>query len=470
MNNSIKRNFIYNSAYQLLIILIPLITTPYISRVLGAQGTGIYSYAYSVASYFVMFIILGLNNYGNRSIAKVRENQYLLSKTFWSIYCFQIICGIIVVACYILYTCIFSDNILISTIMIIYVLSACIDINWFFFGLEQFKVTVIRNTVIKILTVLAIFIFIKSPADIYKYTAIYVIGMILSQIFLWFLLPSYISFVKIDISDIVVHIRPNLILFIPVIAVSLYKIMDKIMLGAMTNKTQVGYYESCERVIAVPLALVTSLGTVMLPRMTNLLANNNKKAGKQYVNKSIIFAMFLSTSMSFGIMAVSREFVPIFYGDGFTPCIMIFQILLPSGIFIAFANVIRTQYLIPQQKDSIFIISVITGAIINITLNLVFIPNFGAAGAACGTFFAEFSVCFVQAFFIRKELPIKKYVINSVPFLLSGLIMYMILINTTYEMSLLLLLILKVILGFFIYSFVLILCLIIKKAFANHLF
>lgn len=426
--SSVKKNFIYNTLYQLLAIVLPLITTPYISRVLGPDKIGIYSYSYSIAYYFVLFIMLGLNNYGNRTIAMVRDDKEKLSKTFISIYLMQLITSLIIIFIYIIYS-IFLTNDIMIWIMLIYVISAAFDINWLFFGLEKFKITVIRNTFIKVITTLCIFIFVKKPEDIYLYAIIMVFGMLLSQMVMWSFVKKYIFFVKINIDDVLKHIKPNLILFIPVIAVSLYKQMDKIMLGMMANMTQVGFYESSEKILNVPLAIVNSLGTVMLPKISNLVANQNETEAKRYIQTSILVVMFLSTSMGFGIMGVSDLFVPLFYGDGYDQCIILFNLLLPSCMFLAFANVIRTQYLIPQQKDTIYIKSVFLGAIVNLIINALLIPKYQSAGAAIGTLFAEASVCIYQALKIRKVLPIKKYIKLSLMFCLIGILMY-ILLNT----------------------------------------
>ena len=278
--SSIKKNFLYNSLYQILVMFIPLITTPYISRVLGAQGVGTYSYAYSIANYFVLFIMLGLNNYGNRTIARVRDNEKKLSKTFWSIYALQLFLGIIINIIYVGYSFFISSNIYISLSMFFYVLSATFDINWLFFGLEKFKLTIIRNTTIKILTTICIFWFVNTSKDIVVYCLIMTSGMLLSQLLLWPYVIKKIKVYRPNFQDISKHIKPNLILFITVIAVSLFNIMDKIMLGIMTTKVEVGFYESSQKIIAIPTALITSLGTVMLPRMSNMVEKNEEQSNK----------------------------------------------------------------------------------------------------------------------------------------------------------------------------------------------
>lgn len=427
---SIKKNLIYNIFYQLLVILIPLITTPYISRVLGANKIGVYSYAYSIAYYFVLFIMLGLNNYGNRTIASIRDDKYKRSKNFIGIYLMQLITGLVCNILYIFYCFFISKNTTISLALGLYVFSGIFDINWFFFGMEKFKLTVIRNTIIKIITTACIFIFVKSSEDILIYSIILSLGTLISQVVLWSYLPKYIYPVKIKIDDILIHIKPNLYLFLTVIGVSLYKTMDKIMLGYMCPKQQLGFYESAEKIINIPIAMVTSLGTVMLPRMTNLKSKKDDKTFNKYMENSIIFAMFSSSIMCFGIMGVSKIFIPLFYGEGFETCIDLYLILLPSCLFLAFGNVIRTQFILPNKMDKIYIISAFVGAIINMVLNLILIPKFYAVGAAIGTLFAEASVCIYQMVKVKKYLPIKKYLRKSFIFIVIGIIMFVILFNT----------------------------------------
>lgn len=430
--NSIKKNFIYNSLYQVLIMFIPLFTTPYLSRILGPSGIGTFSYAYSIASYFVLFIMLGLNNYGNRTIAEVRDNQDHLRTTFWSIYFMQFIIGIFVNLAYLIYCIVLSNNLIISLSMSIFVLSASFDINWCFFGLEKFRLIVVRNSLIKIITMVSIFIFVKEKNDVIIYCYIMVIGVFLSQIILWPYIFKNLKLYKPKLNEIAQHIKPNLFLFLTVIAVSLYKIMDKIMLGFLTSAEQVGFYESSEKIINIPIALVTSLGTVMLPRMTNMISNNIGK-NNQIIYYSILFSMFFSTSMCFGIMGVSKEFVPFFYGEGYDTCVSLFIILLPSCIFLAFANVIRTQYILPYQLDNIYVVSAFLGAGVNLLLNILLIPKYQSIGASIGTLAAEIVVCFYQCYKVKNAIPINKYIYKSIPFILSGFFMFIILYNITFN-------------------------------------
>lgn len=421
--STIKKNFAYNAIYQLLGFVFPLITTPYISRVLGATGIGAYSYSFSVASYFILFAMLGLNNYGNRSIAMVRNNDRVLSKTFCSIYVLQLITSFLCILAYTIYIFIISKPKTINIIMLLYVLSALFDISWFIFGMEKFKIAVLRNLVVRILTVCSIFVFVRSSEDTNVYAFIMVMGTLVSQLMLWPYLKKYIIPTKIEWKDIAQHIKPNLILFIPVIAVSLYKIMDKIMLGSMSTVIEVGYFESVEKVIGIPISLINALGTVMLPRMTNIVTSKNKNIEGYFFNLSILFAVMVSVAMSMGILGISEIFVPLFYGPGYEKCAVLLVILMPSCIFIAFANVIRTQFLIPHSFDKEYVISCVLGAIVNLIINYILIPRYLSVGAAIGTLLAEFVVCLYQAYSIRNKINVTKLALDCSIFVVLGILM-----------------------------------------------
>lgn len=427
---SVKKNIIYNITYQILILFLPLVTTPYISRVIGAEGVGIYSYTYSIANYFILFAMLGLNNYGNRSIAAVRDDKIKLSEKFFNIYGLQLLTAVTMVILYLLYTMFFvSDNLEIAYIQIVFIISTMMDINWFFFGLEQFKLTVVRNTIIKILTVVSIFIFVKDSNDLWIYTLIMALGTLLSQLMLWPFITRYIIWIKPTSKGIRSNLKPNLVLFIPVLAISIYKIMDKIMLGILTNTIQVGYYENSEKIISIPISIIAALGTVMLPRMTNLIATGDSESFKRYIEKSSKFVMFIAIGASVGLIAISPKFIPLFLGDEFTNCIMIVSLLSITVLFVSWANVIRTQYLIPRKKDAVYIKSTLLGALVNVIVNLIFIPSYGAVGAAIGTIFAEASVAMYQTFKVRKEMDMTVYFINSCLYIIPAICMYLCVIS-----------------------------------------
>ena len=421
---SLQKNFLYNVLYQILLVILPLITAPYISRTLGATAVGVYSYTYSVAYYFLLIAMLGIGNHGNRSIAAVRDDRKKLDKTFSSIYSLQVITFSIAILAYAIYLVLFvKDNRLIVLLQLIYVTSGLFDIGWLFFGLEQFKLTVARNTLIKISTVVLMFVFVHKPSDLWKYTLIMSAGTLFSQAYLWLYVKKYVSFEKCSVKEITSNIKPVLILFIPVLAYSIYKVMDKIMLGNMSSYDQVGFYNNAEKIINIPMGIITALGTVMLPRMSNIVANGDKKRVDDYIRISAKLVTLLSSAIAFGLMGVSSVLAPVFFGDEFIACGEIIRLLSVTVFFIAWANVIRTQYLIPNKRDSIYLTSTMVGAILNLIINWMLIPKYQANGAAFGTIVAEFSVMLVQMVAVKNELPMRKYIMSYSPILIIGLIM-----------------------------------------------
>lgn len=423
--NSIKKNIVYNLFYQILAIILPFITAPYLSRVIGASGVGLYSFSHSIALNFTYITLLGLTNYGNRAIAAVQNDVEKRSKLFCEIYAMQCCCFLVSLTLYAVYIVAFSADYLAACIMILTVASSLFDINWFFFGMEQFKLTVIRNTVIKVLTVICVFIFVKDQNDIYIYIAIMSLGFLASQLCLWPFLKKFVYFYVPKWKDFVRHFKPNLILFVPVIAVSIYKMLDKIFLGYMSTMEQVGYFENAERIITVSVTLITAVGTVMLPRTTSMLAEHKNQEGLVFLDKTMMLVLAYANAVFFGILAVANEFSVIYYGEDFTQTGVIMQYLAVTVIFLGCGNVVRTQYLIPMHEDKVYLKSAVFGAIINAAVNILLIPKLEAVGAAIGTIFAEVFVCCYQVFAVRKKLNIKKYCKWELVFGLIGCLMFL---------------------------------------------
>ena len=199
--SSTKKNIIYQMIYEILIIILPFATSPYISRVFGANGLGEYSYTYNIAGYFVLFAMLGIKNYGNRTIAKKRDNVDALNKNFSNILAIHLIVSVLCVLAYILYVQLFAEMKTYAAIQTIYVISAVFDISWFYFGIEKFKMTVIRSSIIKILNVAFIFIFVRENTDLWKYCLIMALGMLIGQVVLWIPLKRYVRIVKPDLKE-----------------------------------------------------------------------------------------------------------------------------------------------------------------------------------------------------------------------------------------------------------------------------
>lgn len=423
--SSLKKNIVYQTSYQMLTIILPLVTSPYVSRVLGAENLGIYSYSYSVAYYFVMIALLGINNYGNRTIAEVRDDKDKLDRTFSSIFCGHLFVSIAAIAAYIIYLLlIVKTEKLYAWISLIYIIGAAIDINWLFFGLEKFKLTVTRNTCVKLLTVVCIFVFVREKSDLWKYVLIMGLGSLISESIIWFFIKDNVHFVRPKIKEIIPHLKPLFILFIPVLAISLYKIMDKIMIGAICEKAQVGYYSNAEKAINIPTGIIGAFGTVMLPKMSNLLKDGDTRESKKFIDLSVRYIMIVAIGLGFGLAAVSNIFSLVFWGDEFAECGLLVRMLSITVPFLAFSNIIRTQYLIPKKMDREYIVSVFAGAIVNLICNAILIPKIKAVGAAVGTILAELTVATVQTIQVRKELPIKMYLKQILEVSICGLVMF----------------------------------------------
>ena len=424
---SVKKNFLYNVIYQLLVHVLPFVTMPYVSRVLGVEKLGVYSYTYSIVYYFMIFAMLGLANYGNRTVAKARDSREELSRTFKEVYRMQLISSLAMVALYVVYLSVFNgnENWTISVAQILYLLSCVFDISWFFFGLERFRLTITWNMSIKVTALLLIFLLVKGPEDLWIYTVILGGSTLITQLALWPFVPKCIDNVKIKASDVRKHIAPNLRLFLTVIGVTIFKVMDKTMIGMFSNMSEVGYYENAEKVSQAPVTIIMALGTVMLPRMSNMYRKGGDEAkAAKVIRISMKVAMLLACALAFGLLAVGRDFAVVFFGAEFEKAGILIMMLAITIVFLAWGNVIRTQYLIPKEYDKEYAASAFIGADVNLVINLALIPSLGAIGACIGTVFAEFSVAFYQTMVIRKKLPIKQYLIDSLWFVMRAACMY----------------------------------------------
>lgn len=423
--SSIKKNLGLQTVYQILSACMPLITAPYLARKLGATQLGIFSYTTSIVAYFTLVAMLGTVNYGTRCIAEVKGDRKQRDQVFTSIYVLQLLVtsiAIIAYAIYLLYVC--SDNKLIALIQGIALVSCLLDINWLFFGVEDFQITVTRSIVIKIATVMLILLLVNQASDLWIYTLIMLGGTLLSNAVLFLYLPRYASFTKVSTEQIWAHIKPNLVLFIPLLAMTVYHTMDKTMLGLMSTYEQSGFYYNSDKIVQIPLLVINGIGTVMLPRMSSLLAEGKQKEADNLFVITLEGVAAISIAIACGIAAVSKEFIPIFFGPGYDECIAITVIFTPILLIKGFSAIARTQYLIPMKMEKEFTKSVAGGAIVNLILNAILIRSYGAMGAAIATVVAELVACVMQFYSLRgRELGIGNMLKKTAIYLIMGLIM-----------------------------------------------
>lgn len=464
---SISKNYLYNLFYQILVIVMPLITTPYLSRVLGAEAIGIYSYTLSIATYFILFGTLGISLYGQREIAYVQEDDKKRSITFWEILFLKIITMTISIFIFWVTYGMHGQYKIYYRILVIELISQCIDISWFFQGIEEFKKTVIRNSIVKLIFAICIFMFVKSPNDLIKYIVIIAGANLFGNMSLWMYIPKYIQKVAIKDLHVFKHLKPTILLFIPQIAVQIYTVLDRTMLGIIIeDKSEVGFYEQAQKVVKLLLTLITSLGTVMVPRMASTFAKGDKEQLKKYMYSSFSFVFFLAFPIMAGLILISGEFVPIFFGQGYEKVAVLINVIVPITLFIGLSNIIGTQYLLPTKRQTEFSISVIVGAIVNFILNIIVIKKYASIGASITTVIAEFLVTAVQFYFVRKEIDIKTVLRLSKNNIIATVIMFGIVYITTKVLTLhgIYSIIIQITEGCIIYGIILIL---LKDSFVN---
>lgn len=422
---SIIKNYIYNLSYQILAVIVPLITTPYLSRILGAEAIGIYSYTLSIATYFVLFGSLGVALYGQREIAIVQDDIIKRSKVFYEILIMRFITMIFSLVVFYLSFAIRGEYATYYRILVLELISNMLDISWFFRGLEDFKKTVIRNMMVKLISVVCIFVFIKSTQDLNKYFFIYVISNLLGNITMWMYLPKFVKKVKFKELKIWKHLKPTIALFIPQIATQIYTVLDKTMIGSMVqDKSEVGFYEQSQKIVKVLLSIATSLGTIMMPRIANTYAKGDKNKVKEYMLNSFHFILFLVIPIMFGIIAIDSKFVPIFFGAGYEKVTVLINIMSLILIAIGLSNVIGIQYLLPTKQQKAYTISVVSGAIVNCIFNFILIKKYASIGASIATVISEYVVTGVQMYLFRKQISVYEIFQIIKNYFVAGIIMF----------------------------------------------
>lgn len=426
---SLAENYVYSVIYQIISVLIPIVTVPYISRVLGAEGIGINAYTGSIVQYFALFGTIGIGLYAGRSVAYKRDDRKSLSETFWSIFLLQFtLCAVSFILCMIV-TIIFAGQYrVIQMIQSLNLLAAAIDISWLFIGIEDLKKLVVRSIIIRILGIICIFAFVRNSGDLWVYTAISTFSLIFGQLVMWAYLYRVVDKHRVGYKDAIRHLKPSLELFIPQMAIQIYLVLNKTMLGVLANKQEVGLYENADKIVKMSLAFLTATGSVMLPRVANSFARGDKDKVRQYVYVTLNFVTYLAIPMTFGLIGISGRFVPWFLGNEFLKTSTLIILLSPVVIFVAWSNVIGFQYLIPTGKTREFTVSVVAGAGINFVLNLLLIKKFYSAGSAVATVIAEVMVTFIQFYLVRKDIKIMKLYKNLIRYNISGLAMFILVV------------------------------------------
>lgn len=421
---SIKKNYIFNLFYQLLAIIVPVITTPYVSRILQADGIGAYSYALSIVTYCSMIAALGVATYGQLEIAKLRENIHDRSIVFWEIVIARIVLSIVLVAVYFGIGRFLTTNLTLYRIMVINLVADALDISWLFQGLEQFKVTVIRNTFIRLISTICIFVFIRTKNDLMLYAIILQGSTLIGNVLLWPYIRRFVQICPIKELKFYKHWKNSIIYFIPTVATSVYTVLDKSMIGLITKSSfENGYYEQAHKIEQILLVALTSLGTVTLPRLTYLWDKGDSKSVELMLKKTTEFVSFMAFPMMFGISAVTEKLIPLFLGNGYEPCIGMLRIFSILLVVVGLDNTIGKQCLVATGRQSLFNRGVIAGACVNFIANLILIPRFMGNGAAVGSVLAELTILCIFLYYGRDVISVYAIAREMIHYGTLGLIM-----------------------------------------------
>ena len=421
---STRRNTLYNMAYRLFSMLLPLVTAPWLSRAVGTEGVGLYGYAWAISYTFCLVGLLGLENYGPRAIAQARDDQAALNRTFSAIWRMQLLVAgltLLVWCAYVAFVAGAEKQI--SFHLTLMSVSCLVNVDWCLMGMDQFKPIALRNTAVKLIAAAAVFIFVRKPEDLWIYAFVWSLSTFIGCVSCFASLRGKVKVVKVSWKEALSHLKPCAILSISVIAVSVYRQMDKVMIGALADMAQTGLYENAEKIILCLAGFISAIGTVMLPKVSHMTAKGRMEDVRRHMDASMELVMCMVCALGFGLASVAAEFAPLFYGEAFAYAGLLMIPLSMTLLTIGFANVIRTQWVLPQKRDGIFVKSVLTGAAVNVVLNALLIPAFGAMGAAAATVAAELSVPVVQFVILRSELPYARYMKYVLTYSVIGLVM-----------------------------------------------
>lgn len=421
---SIAENLFYNMLYQVLVTVLPIVTTPYIARALGLTATGTHSYVESIVTYFTLFGALGTSMYAVRKIAAVRENEQHLAQATMEIMLLKLILMSITLAIFIPSLCIGSEYAYLYRIHIINIVATGLDISWFYQGIEDFKKVTLRNLLMKLLFIIVLFVFVKTPADLPIYVLSIVGSSLIGNLMMIAYLPGYVKLRASEPLRPFRHLKECLVLFLPQIMNYVYVLLDRTLLGVMTTKDHVGIYDQAQRLVRMIAGMMQTLGYVMMARICHLTAANDTEGIRKYIHKSIDFTLFLAMPAVAGIIAVAPDFIPLFLGEEFLQVIPTLQILSVVILTASCNSILGMQLLIPLKREKVYTIAMISGAGVNVVTNLCLIPILGVYGACIASISAELVVMLVCYFNTRDMISLKLVLKNNAWAAIAALVMF----------------------------------------------
>lgn len=420
--SKIIKNALYQGVFQVLSVLLPLITVPIVSHRIGPNGLGLFNYSNSIVNYFVLFAGLGIVSYGVREIAAVRDNLEMMKQTFWELEWFNIVFSLIATVVYIILS-FFLSNSWIYHIQLLIMLGTVLDISWFFAGIEDFKLVSLVSIFVKLVSFFLIIIYIQSSEDLPFYVMIVSMSSLLSQCVFWPIAIKKIGFRVIPIKKAFRHFRGALSFFTGRIASTVYTNLNKTLLGLLTSVSMVAYFSNSVLIINVIVTMLTTIDTVLLPRMTNMVSNNEEDSMILLLKKSIHLELFLTIPMMFGLIAIAPKFVFWFFGVKF---LMVEQLLIWMSILlviIPLSSAVVRQYLMPKGKMKEYNYSMLYSALVSIILDIILIPLIGIFGAVVATLVAEFLVSGIRVYYLVRDTDFNFDYVELVKYVISGILM-----------------------------------------------
>lgn len=396
-----KKSLRVNALYQLLnkglTILIPLIVTPYVTRVLSSDAIGVYTYSNTVASYFVTFILMGMAMYGSKIISSHQDDQLALERQYSTLLTAQVMNAVIAVAAYVVYMALRpQENQVIFWIQLLYVLSAMVDLSWFFAGVENFKGMSLRNIVVNVASCVLIFLFVHQENDLWVYTLIKAGSVFVSQLCLAIPVLRRYSYHLPTLRELRSVYRGLFVLFIPVVADTIFQTMDKVMLAAQYSYAAVGIYYASRMVTDIPQTVITSFNTILFPRITALVSKGENEKAQQQFQDASVWMMIVCIAMAFGIRAIAGDFVTVFFGESYREVATVLPVLVVYICLAAWTGILRYQYLLPHSLERYYVSAVVVGIVVNLACNWVLIPMYGVMGAVIATLAAELTIAVIE--------------------------------------------------------------------------
>lgn len=419
---SILKNYSYNLLYQITMVILPIITIPYVSRVIGSEGIGIYTYTNSIVQYFILFANWGLSLYASREIAFVQDDSYKKSKIFTEIVTIQFIGTLVVLFVYFLYILLICKNFKsLFLIQSISILAVAFDVSWFYIGTENFKKNVIRNLIVRFSAFFLLFILVKTPDDLWKYILLIICSSFLGQLYMWLGITDYIKKVQFKKLQLVQHVKKAkfffLIISIGVISVNL----NKTLIGLLVSTSELGKYEMSYRLIMVSLLFVTSLGSVMAPRISATFSEGDKIKVNEYIRMSLQFILFFCFLIIPVIILISNNFIHWFLGSNFKGAGLYFILLSPMILINSLSNLIATQYMIPSGNEKKYFISLIIGVLIGIISSFLLITKLSVVGACLSVLITECTILAAHIFQTRNQKELHNILGNGWQFIIACL-------------------------------------------------